>query len=155
MCSTESRSVVRKSEMEEPHSIEAEAPKNFSPKSPARSKFLSRLDHFFDVGTDTRDNTEANFLSLLKEHVHSEELLRDTCELLGVTIAAFPKSFSILSLVNDILIQAEKNCELILELCTDLTFAYDLSVVRGKKKSVDTYDIIGVKMYDILLYLLR
>jgi hypothetical protein len=112
---------------------------------PSHKDVLAALDHFFlaFVPTQTMDadkERETKFLSLLKEHSPSEEVLRNTCALLEMAITSFPSSQYIQALVNDILIQNQQNCDYVLDLCKDLEHICRLSVgyAHGKKTTAKT-----------------
>jgi hypothetical protein len=97
----------------------------------ANPRLPRAFDHFFAMEEDKA--REVKFLSLLK-HAPSEEVLKNTCALLEMAITSFPSSRYIPALVNEILIQNQKNCDYVLDLCKDLVQLCRLSVNQAHSK---------------------
>lgn len=99
------------------------------------SATLARLDQFFSrTTTNMTPERESKFLALLNDHAPSEEVLRNTCQLLEVVLKSFPNDFEVKKLVSKILIQNHENCTSISDLCRELINLCVVSVRYAKAK---------------------
>lgn len=89
---------------------------------------------------------------MLNDHVPSEDVQHNTEKILEVAIRSFPNSLVIKSLINDIVLLNQQNCDLIQELCQDLDQLCEISIQHSKRKkskvNIDVFEGSRYFSYD-------